>query len=92
MQNETPSSATDNPGPVIRWLRDSKRVSYLLQRIILEDMLVPKHLRLDSDSTRWAAGFCMDGLSVYRRLQLLYDLVFSARVEPLLRLKPVRRQ
>lgn len=41
---------------------------------------------------RWAAEFCMEGVPVYRRLQLLYDLVFSARVERLLRLKPVRLQ
>ena len=39
MQNETPSSAADNPGPVIRWLRDSKRVSYLLQRVIVDGTL-----------------------------------------------------
>jgi hypothetical protein len=41
---------------------------------------------------RWAAEFCMEGLPFDRRLQLLYDLVFSARVERLLRLKPVRHQ
>jgi len=41
---------------------------------------------------RWAAEFCMEGRPFDRRLQLLYDLVFSARVERLLRLKPVRRQ
>lgn len=41
---------------------------------------------------RWAAEFCMEGRPFDRRLQLLYDLVFSARVERLLRPKPVRRQ
>lgn len=41
---------------------------------------------------RWAAEFSMEGRPFDRRLQLLYDLVFSARVERLLRLKPVRRQ
>jgi len=39
MQSERFSSAADNPGPVIRWLRDSKRVSYLLQRIVVDGTL-----------------------------------------------------
>jgi hypothetical protein len=41
---------------------------------------------------RLAAQLCLEGLPVYRRMQLIYDLVFSARVERLLRLKPVRLQ
>ena len=39
MQNETPISAADNPGPIIRWLRSSKRLSYLLQRIVVDGTL-----------------------------------------------------
>lgn len=39
MQNETPTSVADNPGPLIRWLRNSKRVSYLLQRVIVDGTL-----------------------------------------------------
>jgi hypothetical protein len=41
---------------------------------------------------RLAAQLCLEGLSVYRRMQLIYDVVFSARVERLLRQKPIRCQ
>lgn len=41
---------------------------------------------------RLAAQLCLEELSVYRRMQLLYDVVFAARVERLLGRKPVRRQ
>ena len=41
---------------------------------------------------RRAARLCLEGLSVYRRMQLIYDVIFAARVERLLRQKSVRRQ
>lgn len=41
---------------------------------------------------RLAAHFCLEGLSIRRRLELIYELVFSAGVERLLRRKPVRSQ
>lgn len=39
---------------------------------------------------RLAARFCLEPLSFPKRLELLYELAFSARVERLLRQKPVR--
>ena len=36
MQNETSSSAVDNPGPFIRWIRNSKRFSYLFHRMAMD--------------------------------------------------------
>lgn len=39
MQNETPTPAADNAGPIIRWIRNSKRLSYLLQRIVVDGTL-----------------------------------------------------
>jgi hypothetical protein len=36
MQNETPTSAADNPGPVIRRIRKSERLSYLFHRFAMD--------------------------------------------------------
>ena len=36
MQNETPTPTADNSGPIIRWMRNSKRFSYLFQRMAMD--------------------------------------------------------
>lgn len=41
---------------------------------------------------RVAAQHCLEGLSVYRRMQLIYDVAFAAGVERLLRQKAARSQ
>jgi hypothetical protein len=47
-----------------------------------------KKPRSPKQTQRLAARFCLEQLSFPKRLELLYELAFSARVERLLRQKP----
>jgi hypothetical protein len=51
-----------------------------------------KRPRSPKQTQRLAARFCLGQLSFTKRLELLYEIAFSARVERLLRQKPVRSQ